>query len=1674
MSRVFSRSWVVSSSRRHLAALLLCLLWAARVEALVISEIMYHASEPDDKPYEFIELYNENIDPIDLSGYRFTNGVNFEFPPGTFLDGHSFLVICADEAGIQAKHGIENTIGNWVGALANGGEKIELANPGGRTVVEVSYNDSGKWPAGADGTGFSLSLANPFVEVDDPDNWFVSQKPGGTPGEPNTSLFQAGGLPSSTSGLDPSGFILRWLVLGPYTGAGCGIGVSRLNADWLREAAGGIRETALIWRDGQVVHTDYSLAESTGLHANAGTALPTIKEYISFGDTINLNDSVWPPDPDQIMGYAFVYVDNVTASPIAVDIAWASDDAISVLLNGTVVRSNDVCRAVGGSGEIQDRAPATLAVGKNILAVKVFEQGGGWAFRLRFEQRGTGQPITRNSKIQITTDPDKGLLFGGGGTPIEPPDEDPPPPPDPGTLTTSPVVINEGFLRTADLWIEFHNLTSTDKDLSGYHITNDPANLTLVTLPSGTVVLARDYLVLTAAQLGLDLSPLPAGENRFVALVSPDAMELLDAANFRPQHDGFSEARVPDGDRELTDAADPTPGAANETSASQDVVINEIMYHPIDDNPDKEFIELYNRGGTAVDLTGWRFSSGVNFGFPAGTIVPAGGYLVVGRDPALLRSIYGLGEGEIVGPEGTEEAKAAFGQLRDSGERITLKDSLDRTVDTLRYHDGGEWPRWPDGLGSSMERIDPFADNRLGQAWDASDDSGKAEAQEYSHIGRHGGGESEFDILLLAGGITVVDDVSIISTSERVLNGTFESNTSGWMIEGTHIRSGRTTEDPISGAGSLKIVASGRGDNRVNRIETPEANGTGLSALPINQDLRISFKARWVVGSQTLLTHGYEHGMAKAHSLAVPANLGTPGRLNSVTQRLIDAQGDANMGPLVADVVQEPVVPGAAEQVTVTARVVDPDGVASVTLRYSLTNPTASMTPVAMTPVGGDYYSGKIPGQPLGTRVVFYITARDSTGRDGRYPLDVVRRTHPLVLNPNSPSVHDHQYCVYRHDVRNPTTLYHSFRFWLTQAKEDELSNRKVHSNDMVQGSFVYGSSKIYHTSSMRFSGSPFLRGGWGGTVRVDMPRDNLLHGRILKFNLDNHGNDGRDRISYYLIRNNQGLTGAPYFGDQTLVRWQANDRVVATFEYICPPDTRFISQWYPDDDNGDLFKLDDRFVFNDSGGMISNADARLLYPPPNSRSDGNGANKENYRWFFSVRARNGADDYSNLIALARLFDPAVTSNAVLESQIFEKCAVEEMLRVWAVRFNTDDWDQWGASRGKNCSLYRPAISGLWQLIPWDMELTYGGTGNFIIPANPTDTFNVGGFSEVNRLLNLPSVKRMYYGILKEMVVGPDRWFHSSHLSTYMQKLAAVGIGSTDKGMPGGFIDQRAALLEPRINAVIYPQVRLTITTSGGNDYSTSGTSVNLAGTAPVEVSDIVVRNNDNAGALYPTSFPTMTTWSMKGVLLVPGANRLTLYGLDLQGNLVDSDTITITSTASPWSAPVIAEVNPPQGAAETETEILGTGFHAGLKVLFGTQDSPAVSFDEKGPRPDRIVAHAPPASGMVQVTVQNLDGKVSNGVAFTYTGSASVFIRGDANGDLRVDLSDGVKILLHLFSGSALDCLEAADVEDSGTLDITDAIDVLDYLFRAGPEPQPPFPMEGPDPYGPGLGCNR
>ena len=147
---------------------------------------------------------------------------------------------------------------------------------------------------------------------------------------------------------------------------------------------------------------------------------------------------------------------------------------------------------------------------------------------------------------------------------------------------------------------------------------------------------------------------------------------------------------------------------------SDSLIINEINYHSADNFDPGDWIELYNPQQYAVNISNWKLKDEVDaheFIFPAGSIIPSGGFLVVAENMNSFDSLF-PNVSNYMGPMG-------FG-LSGNGELIRLYNSNGSMVDTVHYDDKAPWPTEPDGTGPTLELISPLLDNALASSWKAS------------------------------------------------------------------------------------------------------------------------------------------------------------------------------------------------------------------------------------------------------------------------------------------------------------------------------------------------------------------------------------------------------------------------------------------------------------------------------------------------------------------------------------------------------------------------------------------------------------------------------------------------------------------------------------------------------------------------------------------------------------------------------------------------------------------------------------------------------------------------------------------------------------------------------------------------------------------------------------------
>ena len=145
------------------------------------------------------------------------------------------------------------------------------------------------------------------------------------------------------------------------------------------------------------------------------------------------------------------------------------------------------------------------------------------------------------------------------------------------------------------------------------------------------------------------------------------------------------------------------------------VKITEINYHPLDNDSvsdnEYEFIELKNIGTFPVILSGSSFVKGIDYTFPAGTILEPEKFIVLASNPQEFNQRYGF-----------LPFDKYSGQLDNIGEKISLVDAADDTIVSVIYSDKLPWPESADGMGFSLvpRDVNPTGDMNDPDNWRAS------------------------------------------------------------------------------------------------------------------------------------------------------------------------------------------------------------------------------------------------------------------------------------------------------------------------------------------------------------------------------------------------------------------------------------------------------------------------------------------------------------------------------------------------------------------------------------------------------------------------------------------------------------------------------------------------------------------------------------------------------------------------------------------------------------------------------------------------------------------------------------------------------------------------------------------------------------------------------------------
>ncbi len=1005
------------------------------------------------------------------------------------------------------------------------------------------------------------------------------------------------------------------------------------------------------------------------------------------------------------------------------------------------------------------------------------------------------------------------------------------------------LVINEvGPASEEGFWLEFYNRGDSPIDLNGYllsHPSLDAEHGLEGNIDAGGFLVVGDDQWKWATNIGNNLY-----------LYTPGRAAVADAVEVRRR----GRVRFPDGSEEWMIPTEPTPGQSNQVSLNTDIVINEIFYHhppqyADGDLPfmeiDDEWIELFNRGTTEIDLSGWEISGDIRYTFDEGVTLNPGGYLVIDNSENGFR-----------------------GELSNRSGVIELEDAAGNLADFVHYHDDGHWPTEADGGGSSLELRDPHADNANPDSWAPSDESSRHQWQEirYRGIAQRSpvGPDNQWRELVfgfLDRGECLIDDVRVVGNpdgagTQLISNTSFQRTIFGgaplrdWRPRGTHRHSHVVPDPEDPNNNVLHVIATGPTGHMHNQLEAEYTNAGRVSN---GETYEISFRARYLNGSPQLLTRLYFNRLPKTHILITPEAQGTPGAPNS---RLIE-----NLGPTLSSLSHSPAVPAADETCEVSVQVEDPDGISQLTLFWSVESGEFQEIGMASTEEGR--YSASIPPQAANAVIQFYVEATDSKGALSWSP--------PLA---------EHSRALYQVDDpgRAGTLALNHFRIILTPDDEDWIHDAiNLMSNDRIPATVIYKEEEIFYDVGVRLKGSE--RGRVTNQrlgFNVKFPNQQRFRGthRTVAIDRSEGVNFGQFEILFNQMMTHSG--GVPSeFNDLIHVISPRSAHTGAAELQLARYGSIFLDSQFENGSEGNLYEYE------------------LIYYPTTADADGYkrpqpdfvvgtgirdiGDDKEEYRWNYLLKNNRDRDDFEGMIQYAKLFSmPDDAFQAALPSLV----NVDGWLQGMAFAILSGAGDQYGANSQHNGMFYQQA-DGLFTYFPHDLDFAFN--------ASRSVTEN----NDLKKILRNPAYERMYLAHVNNIL-------ETTYNERYMQRWA----DHFGELLPGqnfqrhlDYIASRSRNVASQVNRMA-PERTFLIATNNGQDFEINESSVIIEGRGGLSLHRL---RHEETGDLIAPEWTDLDRWQIT-IPLEPGPNEITLQGLDILGGTgslfspVGRDQITVTN----------------------------------------------------------------------------------------------------------------------------------------------------------------------------------
>jgi hypothetical protein len=671
---------------------------------VIINEIMADPSPVVALPNtEFVELYNRSANNFDLTGWAFTDGSSTGSVGSYVLPAGGYVILCA-----KADTALFTPFGPRVGlssfpSLNNSGDHLLLMDASSNVIDSVNYDLSWYQDANKENGGWTLELINPNTGIGcaAAGNWIASNAAaGGTPGTQNSvfnnspdvtgPILQSAWASDSVhvelcfnEAIDPSQLVL----LSNYTINTIGNPVS-LSYDTMT-----MRCVTLTTGTPLANNTTYTisfggLTDCAGNAANPNTG--AFSWHIIQPFDVVINEIMADPDPPVgLPNEEYLELSNTThydfhlanwsitvgTTTRALPSVTLPADSFIVLtsttaaplfapLNVAGVTSFPALTNTGGTITLRDNAGLLLhSVGyADTWYQDANKKNGGWSL----EQIDPQNPCAGSNNW-------KASVSGSGGT---------------------PGYRNSIYASNPD--------NTAPHVLYAYPITADSIRLTF-SEPMDSVTMADASRYLVDHSIGAPLAVMPIAPG-----FSKCDIKLAQAIVAGTVYHVSVTSQISDCAGNASDANYSAPFALPQAVAAGDVVINEILFDPLDGGTD--FVEIYNNSQKVIDLKTMVLCSKdtiantfteINQVAPEGFLLFPNEYLVLSEGSAIIAQQY---------PASTDLSRCFempnIPAMNIDGDIVVLADTGFRVIDQLIYQGSWHFPLLQNTKGVTLERID--------------------------------------------------------------------------------------------------------------------------------------------------------------------------------------------------------------------------------------------------------------------------------------------------------------------------------------------------------------------------------------------------------------------------------------------------------------------------------------------------------------------------------------------------------------------------------------------------------------------------------------------------------------------------------------------------------------------------------------------------------------------------------------------------------------------------------------------------------------------------------------------------------------------------------------------------------------------------------------------------------